>query len=169
RIDRPSIVRDSAAAAIQPAVPPPTITTFVMRLSPTLPLPSRACRPGTARPATGGPDISSGPPFNSEPVGDARHEVAAVILIVADLTGVVVVIGDERLIRQVRCLEQDAQSFECAALERIADLRVDHEFALRHHLIANEAQPRNLREEFGAIAARHSRLEPSLFELGGSV
>src|SRR3546814_1539148 len=142
RIDRPSIVRDSAAAAIQPAVPPPTITTFVMRLSPTLPIPSRAAPPEDGRSAAGGPDVSPGPPVLSELVGDARHEVAAIILIVADLARVAVVIGHDRLVGKVGRLEKYAQPFERAALEGIADLRVDHDLALRHHLVAHAAEDR---------------------------
>src|SRR3546814_13614028 len=41
--------------------------------------------------------------------------------------------------------------------------------ALRHHLVAHEAEPRDLSEELRAIAARHARLESRLFEIGGSV
>src|SRR3546814_17046341 len=96
RIDRPSIVRDSAAAAIQPAVPPPTITTFVMRLSPTLPIPSRAAPPEDGRSAPGGPDVSPGPPFLSAIVGDARHQVSAIILIVAVFSRAVFFFGPTR-------------------------------------------------------------------------
>src|SRR3546814_10107073 len=81
---------------------------------------SRAAPPEDGRSAAGGPDVSPGPPVLSELVGDARHEVAAIILIVADLARVVVVIGHERLVGQVRRLRSEEHTSELQSLMRIS-------------------------------------------------
>src|SRR3546814_21184926 len=82
-----------------------------MWFSPTLPIPLVRKRTG----------FSGRPRIPSELVGDAGHEVATIILIVANLARIIVVIGHERLVGEVRRLEQNAEPFERAALEVVAD------------------------------------------------
>src|SRR6185437_17010776 len=155
--------RASNAAAIQPAVPPPTITKrriadWFMPGAYTLParLRTDGCRHGRAFVYHRRPCRLH---CSKELVRNANFEAAAVLLPCQYLARIVVLVGDEALVGEVRPLQQEGQALHAAVRNRVADLRVVGAAALDGLQDACGADALHFAEEAGAIAVADARLE----------
>src|SRR5690348_6247596 len=172
--------RASSAAAIQPAVPPPTITTrriadsfipeaYALNTRDQLPIRDDASGTTTARLRY----RKSAKPRRRHPsaelVRNADFETATVLFPDQGLARIVVLIRGEDLVRQVRALRDQGQPVEASALERIAHLRVVGAATLQILLDARGADTRHLAQEAGAIAVADSSLEAVMLVVHGGV
>src|SRR5690348_5978701 len=127
--------RASSAAAIQPAVPPPTITSRRIADSfipeayalDTRDQPSStigAAKTATARLRCRNQRSACRHHASEELVRDAHFETATVLLPRQHLARVVVLVGDEALVGEVGSLQQESQALHAAVWNRVADLCV---------------------------------------------